>query len=116
MATNEPIPAGVYLPIRAWRTSPGEVVLLAKVERRHFTFAFTPEKVLDPSSAGVNRFRPQGAIRPSTCFWPADPLEFLLNQMKEMGFPELPPEDFRIKSDGNAFVVIGKESSLRKET
>jgi len=115
MNINESVPAGVYLPLRAWRTSPGEVVLLAKVKHKHFTFAFTPEKDLDPSLTGINRFRPEGAIKSSICFWPNDQLESFLNLMKKMGFPELPPEDFRIKSDGKAFVVVGKESSLRKE-
>ena len=106
------LPDGVYLPQRAWRTTFTEVVLLCEWQENYFTLAFTPEALQDNSQASQNRFRREGTIAPTLCFWPKERVELLLQHMEQREFVELPAQDFRIVEKQGHSVVIGKEKSL----
>jgi len=106
--SSQPIPAGVYLPTRAWRTTRTEIVLLAEANGRSFTYAFTPEDLMNHPEAGDNRVRAKGVTNSVHCFWPPDQLELFLKLMKQTGCTELAAQDFRISSDGRAAQAIGK--------
>ena len=106
------IPAGVFLPSRAWRTASTEVVLLAEADGQVFTYTFTPEDLRDDPEAGSNSVRREGCLNPTTCVWPPKALRVFLRLMRDHGFAELPAQDFRISSDGHASQVIGKGDGL----
>ena len=112
MADEWDIPAGVYLPTRAWRSTRTEIILLAEAEGKVFTYTFTPEDLRDDPEAGCNRVRREGSLNPTTCVWPPKALRVFLRLMRDRGFAELPAQDFRISSDGHTSQVIGKGSSL----
>ena len=106
------IPAGVFLPTRAWRSTRTEIILLAEADGTTFTYAFTPEDLRDDPEAGRNSVRREGSLNPTTCVWTPEALQAFLRLMRDRGFTELPAQDFRISSDGHASQVIGKGANM----